>query len=248
MDPTQLVEDNTLKHGTAIYLEENRYEQPKEMFKQLAELAKQRGVLKAGSVVCDFGCAAGEFLYHLRRECPMATYSGYDVVSELLDKARTKVPGVAFQHGSVLDRSLRPPASADLTFLVGVHSLFEDFEPCVSNLLQWTRPGGAIYIAGLFNPYPADVWVTYRLADAPRGQRESGWNLFSKASVSRYLDALATPVGYTFLPFVMPCDVAPHPRDVVRTWTFRDERNRRVFTNGLSLLCHLEILEIRPHR
>ena len=230
-----------------IYLKESRYDEPKEVFKLLASLARDCGVLREGSVVSDFGCAAGEFLHYLSREIPEARYFGYDVVPALLEKAREHTPKVVFSIGSVLDKTLLAPASTDIAFMSSVHSIFDEFEPCLANLLHWTRKGGRIFIFGVFNPYPVDVWVTFRTADHPDpAHREAGWNMFSKASVSRYLEATLGVGKHTFIPFEMPFDLPPNSDDPVRSWTFLDGQNRRLFTNGLSLICNLEILEIRP--
>lgn len=236
-----------IQRARQTYLKENRYNSPKEVHKVIANIALQTGVLEEGSVVCDFGCAAGEFLHHLQCLFPKAKYYGYDIVPELIEKARGIVPSVVFQLGSVLDRALLPGSSVDVAFMIGVHSIFDEFETSFSNLLYWVRRGGRIYIFGLFNPHPIDVWVKYRLADDPDpGRREPGWNMFSKVSVSRYLDAAVGVGKHTFIPFEMPFDLAPNPEDPVRTWTFLDNQNRRLLTDGLSLLCNLEILEIRP--
>lgn len=234
-------------HDKAIYLEEDRYENPKEMFKILASRALDSGAFRKGARVADIGCATGEYLYYLRSLFPDAEYHGYDVVPEFLDKARRKVSGVTFHQGSVLDRGTLAPASMDVTFLIGVMQIFDEFETCISNLLHWTVPSGRVFVVGLFNPYPIDVWVKYRLSRDPDPQhREPGWNMFSMASVSQYLDLCVGAGRYSFTPFEMPFDLPPHTTDPVRTWTFRDGNGRRLFTNGLSLICHIEILEISP--
>lgn len=234
-------------HDKIVYLKENRYDQPKEIFKILFARARQSGVLRCGSVVSDFGCAAGEFLYYLRGSSPSANYYGYDVIPELLEKAKEKVPGIEFRFGSVLDKTLLPPASVDVAFMTGVLSIFDEFETPLANLLSWTKKGGAIYITSPFNSYPVDVWVRYRLADDPVPEhREPGWNIFSKVSLSRFLNAMVGRDKYTFMPFEMPCDLVPNPQDPLRTWTFQDSQGRRLLTNGLSLICQNEILEIRP--
>ena len=228
-----------------IYLNEDRYERPLEVFKMVVRHVKRSGGVKPGARVCDFGCAAGEFLFYLTRECPGGDYTGYDVVPELLERAHEKVAGVEFREGSVLDRSLVPEASIDVAFMVGVHSIFDAFEPCLSNLLVWTKPKGRIYIFGSFNPYPIDVWVKYREVDDPDpDHRESGWNLFSKASFSRYLDQHVGSDRYAFTPFSLPFDIAPHPHDLARTWTMKEPGGRRISTNGLSLMLYAELLEI----
>ena len=234
-------------HDKEIYLQENRYEEPKEVSKLVVGLIMDSGVMQRDATVRDFGCAAGEFLFHMVHQFPGGSYYGYDVVPDLLAKARLMVPEVGFQVGSVLDSSLVPEASTDVSIMQGVHSIFDDFKPSFSNLIRWTRPGGRIYIQGLFNPHPVDVWIKYRPVGDPNPDHcEPGWNLFSRASVSGYLDDAVGPGNYSFTPFEMPFDLDPNPHDPVRTWTFLDGRGRRLFTNGLSLICNLEILEIRP--
>jgi trans-aconitate methyltransferase len=145
-------------HDKDLYLAENRYEQPKEISKRLAALVEEAGLHRPGTVVADFGCAAGEFLFFLRRLWPEVELLGFDVVPELIVKARARVPSVTFREGSVLDTAILPKSSMDVAFLSGVHSIFDDFEPCFSNLIEWTRPGGRVYVFGMFNPFPVDVW------------------------------------------------------------------------------------------
>lgn len=232
-------------HDAQVYLHEDRYENPKEVFKVIHQRVRSRQVLRPGVRVGDFGCAGGEFLYYLHRQEPAANYCGYDVVPALLDKARTRVGGCAFKEGSVLDRQLLGPGSLDLTFMIGVHEIFDDFVPALSNLLHWTRPGGTVYLFGGFNPYPVDVYIKYHaLSDLDPQHLEPGWNQFSKASFSSYLDRTLGSGRHRFIPFELPFDLAPRADDPVRTWTFSDGRGRRLLRNGLGLLINLELLEI----
>ena len=169
------------------------------------------------------------------------------MVPELLQQAVIRVPGVEFKSGSVLQSDLCSPHSVDLAFMLGVHSIFDSFEESIGNLIQWTRQGGHIYVFGLFNTHPVDVWVTYRLADDPnRKHREPGWNIFSKASVSMFLDNQIGAGKHRYIPFELPFDLEPNPSDPIRTWTFNDGLGSRRFINGLSLICNMEVLEINP--
>ena len=230
-----------------IYLKEERYDQPKEISKLLLSLIKKSGLLRDGALVCDIGCAAGEYLYYMQREFPGAKYTGFDVVPELLDKARAWVPEAEFKHGSILDAGLLPDSSVDFAIMSGVCGIFDEFEPLIANLLRWTRTGGRAYITDTFNPYPVDVWIKYRRADDPDiNHRESGWNLHSTASMAKYLDNVLGPGNHTFTPFEMPFDLPPNPDDPARTWTFMDSDGHRHTMNGLSIIANREILEIRP--
>ena len=232
-------------HDKQIYLAEEHDERPKETVKMILRRVADHGGIPSGATVCDFGCAGGELLAHLHREAPGASYIGYDIVPELLEKARRRVSGASFVQGSVLDRGLRPGASLDIAIMVGVHTIFDAVEPLLANLLRWTRPGGRVYVLGPFNPFPVDVWVTYRLCDDPDpDHREPEWNLFSTTSVSRYLDQRLGPGRHTYTPFELPFDVLPRPDDPARTWTMRDPQGRRILTNGLSLLLRPALLDI----
>lgn len=232
-------------HDKEVYLDEGRYENPKEIFKMVHAHTSKANALRPGAAVADFGCAAGELLYYLHRKEPAATYHGYDVVPELLEKARANVPSCGFSEGSVLDRDLLSGATLDVAFMIGVHEIFDDFVPALSNLLYWTREGGSVYLFGGFNPYPVDVHVNYRLVDDPVPEhREPGWNQFSKVSFSRYLDQTLGQGRHRFVPFELPFDLAPRADDPARTWTFLDGQGRRLIRNGLALLINLELLEI----
>jgi SAM-dependent methyltransferase len=236
-------------HDHKIYLNEDRYAEPvvKEIHKTLASNAIESGVLQNGSIVCDFGCATGEFEYHLSSRFPDAEYHGYDVVPELVNKARQMVPNGVFEEGSVLNEKLLAPNFADISFMIGVHAGFDDFVPSFSNLINWTKKGGRIYVFGPFNPYPVDVWAVCRRADdSDPTHREPGWNIFSKATVGQFLDEAVGKGNYEFRAFEMPFDLPPHADDPLRSWTFLDQQGRRQLTSGLGLTFPMEFLEIRP--
>jgi len=228
-----------MDHTLEVYLKENRYEQPKEISRVLASLALDSGLLVSGARVADFGCAAGEFLYHLKKIAPAPEYYGYELLPELVEKARSCVPGVHFEAGSVLQPDLAPRHSFDVTFLAGVMSLLDDFRSCLENLLGWTRPGGRVYLFELLNPHPVDVFLRYRTDAGVEGR----WNMFSRSSVAEFLTERLGPDCYRVVNFEMPFDLAPQPDDPLRAWTFLTEGRRR-FTSGLSMLLNLEILEI----
>jgi SAM-dependent methyltransferase len=226
-----------------VYLKENRYERPKEIFKLLAALAGQSGLLKVGARVADIGCAAGEFLYFLEQTHPGPSYAGWDALPELIDKARRMVPRVEFTTGSVLDAALAPEASFDVVFLSGVMSLCDDFRVVLENALRWTRPGGHIYIFEVFNPHPVDVFLRFRRAGEAGEDGEGHWNVLSRQTVTAFLDGAVGRSAYRFIPFEMPFDIEPDASDPVRAWTW-SVGGRRLFTSGLSMLLNLEVLDI----
>lgn len=229
-----------------LYLSENRYNQVKDSFRFVSGLAEASGVLqRPGAQVADFGCAAGEFLYYLRHLRPDLKLTGYDLLPELLEKARSQVDDAEFIQGSVLDPTMAETGGADVSFCTGVHTIFDDFDRLFDNLIRWTRPGGRVYVFSFFNDDPINVLIKYRHADASAdAPYESGWNVFSQRSVSRYLDAHPAVKGHAFHPFEISVDLAKRLDDPVRSWTFKDENGARLIVNGLCLLQKQQALEI----
>jgi SAM-dependent methyltransferase len=229
-----------------LYLDENRYENTKESFKFLiGVIAQSFEINRDNVVISDFGCAAGELLYYLKACAPDASLEGYDLLPELVEKAKKIVPEVKFTVGSVLDNGMIENNHSDVSLLVGVHSIFDEFETCFNNLIAWTRPAGRVYVFGMFNPYPLDVFVKYRPTENYGSDTvESGWNIFSEASVSRFLDNHKKVAKHKFIPFEIPIDLSKHQDDPARSWTIKDEKGGRIITNGLCLLQPHQILEI----
>ena len=87
---------------------------------------------------------------------------GIDVLPESIEKGCTNLPSVNFQFENVLNSTLRSSSEFDKVFLTGVYMVFDEFETCFSNLIDWTEPGGSVYIKGMFNPYPVDVIIKYK--------------------------------------------------------------------------------------
>jgi SAM-dependent methyltransferase len=235
-------EQRLVRSHDRLYLTENRYETPKEMFRVAGRIALDAGHLYDGARVADFGCAAGEFAYYLRKLCPTAIVHGYDVLPELIEKARKMVSGAEFHVRSVLDPGTAPSAFYDVSFLLGVHSIFDDPAPCFRNVLSWTRPGGLVVAFGLFNRFDIDVWVHYRHSGTDRLEKELGWNIFSRKTIREIIIDHRPHATVRFEPFELPFDLAANPTDLVRTWTEQRADGSRFFTNGLSLIVNLEAM------
>jgi len=233
-------------HDLDVYLIENRYDQPKEYFRVLSDLAEPN--LKDGEhlrSILDIGCAAGEFGFYLRKRFPRASLTGLDVVPELLEKAQRMVPDATLILGDVHDSSLIAPASQDVIFMCGVLSIFESFERVIENLVYWLRPDGCIYIFGLFNPHSADVYLQYRIPEIhSKAHRETGWNVFSELSIKSFIQSLSPAYQCKFTPFQLPFSMEPNESDPARTWTLDTKERGRVFVNGLAQLCPLQICKI----
>ena len=237
--------DKIVRTHDKFYLKENRYKKTKQFFKDVIEMIKKVAITDTEMIISDYGCAAGEFPYALRDEFPTAKIEGYDLLENLIEKARLEVPDVDFFVGSITDQSLCEKNHSNVTLCIGVLSIFDAFEPIISNLLHWTKPGGHVFLQGLFNDFPIDVNIKYNLsANYGNSELEAGWNFFSKESVARWLGTQSEVANFEFIDFQIELDLEPQS-DPVRSWTIKDEHGRRILTNGLCIMQPHSILHIQ---
>ncbi|MDQ7248810.1 class I SAM-dependent methyltransferase [Dongia sedimenti] len=237
----------TVRDHDKLYLAEQRYDKPKEIFKFMANCIEQGGrVPPEGAVVCDVGCAAGELAYYLRMIWPQARVVGYDLLPELVERARSVVQGAEFNVGSALDPDLMPEAFADVIFMSGVLSIFDEYKTALDNVVSWLKPGGRAIVFGIFNPEPVDVIIRSRASDAGQDAPwETGWNVFSTRSISGFLERHPARPESVFHRFSLPIDLPQNPDDPLRSWTIPLADGNRMIVNGLCLVHHFMALEIR---
>ncbi|MDM7932263.1 class I SAM-dependent methyltransferase [Tabrizicola sp.] len=233
----------TLRTHDLLYLDENRYEGTKESFKFTLHSALEFAGQEPKTVL-DVGCAAGEFPFFLVRALRDAQTHGMDVLPELIDKARENVPEATFSVGSVLDLGAIDK-TYEMVFLVGVHSIFDEIEPWLSNLLKWTTSGGTVAVFGLINSHPIDVFVRARSQSDASEHREPGWNNFSRATFEGLLDSREDVSRYAFVDFVIPIDLEPHPDNPLRSWTEKRDTGERFIVNGLGLIHDFKVMCIQ---
>lgn len=232
-----------------LYLKEERYEKSKELHEKIVQdIITCRATEGVNSLkILDAGCAAGEFLFLLRRTFPEADIEGFDLLEPLVSKAKIRVKNVKVFEGDILKRQTVPLGYADVITCTGVLSIFDEFETCLENLLAWTKPGGTIYVHSLFSEHPVDVQIKYNLSDDyGLDVFEAGWNIFSKKTIQTWLmqhKARLNIANFEFLDFSMESDLKKQS-DPVRSWTIKDETGRRQITNGLCLLQPHAILKI----
>ena len=229
-----------------LYLQENRYKKPKEAFKFIADEAFINKDLNLNLNICDFGCAAGELLYYLESLSSKFNLNGVELLESLIEKAKKELPNVNFKVGSILDKNIIPKNQFDKSFLSGVLSIFDDFESPINNIINFTKKGGKVYVFGIFNPYPIDVFLKYKLSKNNNVQQEleSGWNNFSIESISNFLNKHRKVKNFYFKKFLINIDLKPVKNDSIRSWTFKGEDKSNIITNGLSIIQNQYLLVI----
>lgn len=228
-------------HDDGVYLAESRYETAKENFKFCRSFVPEHS---KPIDIYDFGCAAGEFPFYLNQTFPRDRIHGVDILPSLIAKAKRESPSGHFQVGSVTDQDALKAHVSDVSFLIGVHSIFEDPTVCFANLIHWTKPGGTVIIFGLFNPHPVDVFIKVRCERDEVDHREPGWNAISQATTSRFLASQDRVASYDFHPFTIGIDL-PTQADPLRSWTQAMHNGERQIINGIGLIHAFHALVIR---
>ncbi len=228
-----------------FYAQQNSFEKPKDSFKALGALiAEYKKHANRKLNIADWGCAAGAFPYYLKSILPEDNIMGYEFLQKLVDTAKKNFPGISFTQSSILDAQAAPENSFDVIVLSGVLSIFDDVEPVLANILRWTRPGGKIFMHGMFNPDDVDIFVKYNpSAEYGKNVLESGWNIISQKTLKTLLIQKGAK-ACRFHPFSLSVDLAKNESDPVRSWTETRADGSRIITNGLCLLQPQFIVEI----
>jgi SAM-dependent methyltransferase len=217
------------------YLVEGWSAEPKESFKLLHAILKRESGLDDLDLL-DIGCATGELLGYLTRVTRSWRLVGVDVSEDLLREARRFVPSADFRHASVLDLPTALSGRFDVVCAMGCMSIFDEttIERFWDNLLGAAKPSGLVVVFSPLNEYGVDVMIRHRKRQgAEIGEWETGWNIFSIATIEELL--IARGASLRLERFDLLVDLAPKP-DPVRTWTMRTETRARQLTNGLKLL------------
>ena len=126
----------------------------------------------------------------------------------------------------------------DVCIMDGVHTIFDEVENWVMNLIQLTKKTGKIYIFGSFNDRDYDVITRVKHVDS--NEWEKGWNRISITTVINefkkynYLTAVEK--------FEIGIDIDEDSSDPRRNWTMPVDGNR-LTRNGLELISSLYLIE-----
>lgn len=228
-----------------FYINVDPKEPPKDSFIQVASIIKNyKDILSRNISVADIGCAAGAFVNYLKTCFPEDKIVGYEYLETLAVAGRQAFPLIEINQGSVLDRNLIEKSHFDVVTLLGVLSIFDDIEPALSNVIYWTKPGGKIFIHGMFNPQDIDVFIKYRHSEnygIP--EYEAGWNIVSQKTITKILSRNGAR-NIQFHEFNISIDLEKTFSDPLRSWTEKLENGKRQIINGLCLKQPQYIVEI----
>ncbi len=231
--------------STSPYSKKGRYEETKEIFKEIIkEMKKFKPENEIFSVV-DIGCANGEFLYFLNQSFSKAKLKGYDATESFIKSGKSfeGLKNVTLEVKNLFDIENEV---FDVTFCIGTFQIFHDIEKPLSKLLQITKPGGFIFIESLFNKHNIDVRLEFsdNTLEEMRGVWRSDFNQHSHYSIKKFLDGRVKSFEFKELP--MGVEI-PYDSKTPSTFafTFKDNNKKNIITNGLNLILNSTLLIIQ---
>lgn len=245
MDTDAPLKDAVRIADEGIYLNEDRYDKPKELFKEIGRLIKSYG-LPEDFHICDVGCATGEFLYYITTRFPKCIRAGLDISPNLVAAAKKALPDTEFIVGSITGKNSFRSRQYDVMTCIGILPCLDDPAPALLNLLSATKKGGKIIVAGAYNEDPIDVVMRYRRADQDESPWESGWNIPSCHTMEKILRESGYAVEVGWRNFTMPFPVERRA-DPMRSWTTQVGPEPHFLINGACQLLHMKILQVSIH-
>lgn len=226
-----------------IYMSEDRFDKPKEMFKYIYSLIGADR-LSTAKTMLDVGCATGEFIFYMNSVAPHLSCVGVDVSQSLINRAREVQPSFEFICDDASSLTSLNSKKYDLVFSIGVLQIFDDIESPLLNLVEHVSTDGLLIIAGSFNEHSIDVLMTYRNGGDFESIWETGWNLFSKKTYEEYLSKMEGNLSWEWHDFRMPFSL-PKRSDLMRSWTISTEENPNQLINGAAQLLDTKVLVIK---
>jgi len=208
------------------------YTNPKYIFKYIATIINnvvENKSFKNFSCL-DAGGASGAFLYYLNSKFGQKISTTLiDMDRELCRIANSNLTNTEVICGDVNNMHQIKNCEYDFVTSIGVISNFDDFKDSILEMIRVVKLGGTLIIFGQFNDYDIDAVIKYK--NSGDHEYKNGYNLFSKKTLSSFLDTIKKVKEYGFEDFTLPFDIEQQ-EDKIRTWTFYCNGNR-LLRNGL---------------
>ena len=216
------------KHDN-FYLNENN-KKVKDCFVAVADVISRQKF----SSIADVGCAAGAFPAYLKKRFPSSDIEGIEYLDSLLNKAMTDFPEVSFSKGNVLDKK-SVTKKFDVITMLGVLSIFDDYNTVLKNVLSWLNPKGKLVLFNLVNEYDIDVFIKYRTSNDSyvEDDLEQGWNIISKKSLELFAKKNNAKLA-SCEDFSISVDLYKQ-KDVMRSWTENNLSGTKDLYNALHI-------------
>ena len=187
------------KRWEEIYLNEDRYDTPREYFKLVGNQIKQGPLL-------DIGCANGAFIHYLRSVNFRQYCTGIDISQKMINAAATKMLDGKWVCADFLNYGSK---TYDNVTMFGVLSTMPSAREALTAAANYVAPGGCLFVFSAFNSYPLTVSSTIT--------NHSTGKVLTRTIHSRK-ECEATLAGSSWIDFNMPFAIEKTP-DPMRSWT-----------------------------
>jgi SAM-dependent methyltransferase len=225
------------------YMKKDRYETPKESFKQIAAKIKQNIKKDEQKELIDIGCANGEFLYYIKQNFSNWKLTGIDITPEFI-KTGLEFKGLEGVDLKVKDLfDLR--GEYDIVCSMGTFNVFREAEKVLDKFLEICRPGGIIVSDGLFNQYDVDSILLFCDNSKPesQGNWREGFNQHSQQRIKKHLKGKVSKVEFEDMIMGVEIPYDPGAPDI-NAFTFRDSAGKVMVTNGANILNNKTVMTI----
>ena len=217
-------------HDKFYAIEKN--ENVKQSFVKIADLI-QSELIDENLKIADIGCAIGAFPGYLKNRFENIEVKGFEYSGELISAGKSIFPEVEFINGDITMEKdwVRYEKYFNVVTMLGVLQIFDEIDAPLKNIYKICKEGASVYIHGLFNPYPLDVFIKYQEANSKH--LESGWNIISQDSMVKKMYKIGFK-NIRFHEFKIDFDLKKK-EDPVRSWTETLEGGERQIVNGLCI-------------
>ncbi len=189
-----------------------------------------------GLSILDGGCGNGAVLQSVAKRFPKGHYVGVDLSTEMIHEAQKRIQDerYTFHCRDMLELDdVSPEGGFDISLLIHVVSMFDDFEDVLRNYINATKQH--VFVNTLLSDHDVDVKITAFPANLPE---QPAWNIFSLQRFEKVARALGAK-NVLFRPFEMPYDLEV-PKTGMGSYTVpAADGHRLTFTGPLYLPWYL---------
>ena len=221
---------------TDIYFQ-NRYQTPKKTFKISHQIIKKKFKNKNIELL-DVGSAECAFSFYLSQKNKKTSVTNLEYDNKLVQLSKKNFPNFKIIRGDINSCKKIKTNSFNVITCLGVMSIFDDFRPSLNEMIRMCKKSGLIIINNMWNSFPIDLNIKIRRSSSVKKDNymnwESGWNMISVATMSKYLDEHKKVKKFTFRNWHMDIDLKKKNSNLMRAWTIKNSKNQRVHFNGIG--------------
>lgn len=224
----QYIKDNTTYLKRKIIV--------KDYFKEIKKILLKEYRNKEISLV-DVACASGDFLYFLKSNKNFQL-TGLDYSEKLLRLAKIKNKNTKFQNVNLKNNN-NFNKKFDVVTCLGTMTAFDDWKIPVKNLFKLCKKNGVIILYDPINIYNIDTILRYKKDE----KWLSGFNLFSKETITKYFKKINQRCKIKFIEFTLKTHLKMK-KNKMKAWTTKIDNKKRVMV-GTSQVLDFHIIMVK---